>query len=148
MTLRDYILATWPDLVAAGNYPAIADLGNASTALPNPTPQGTALKPLTLKRVMQIVPPAEMAKAYALPGYVADVRAAIDGGDRDYMTTLISIAVAANALTQATATALGTELAQTELDPTWTPTIAGPSLFAAQGFGVVTPAQVQGALNS
>lgn len=147
-TLAQFVRSTWPDLAAAGNYPAIADAGNAPTAIPNPEPQTDVPKPLTLKRVMQIVPAAEMAKAYALPGYVADVRDAIDGGDTDYMTTLIAIAVAANALTQGSATALAAELALTEADPSWTATIAGPSLFEAQGFGPQTAASIQGALNA
>lgn len=148
MTLRDYILTTWPELAAQGNYPAIADAGNQPTSEPNPEAQGTVPAPVELKQVMALVPPAEMAKVYRLPGFVDDLRRALDANDHEYMGTLMQIALADGAITAGTAAKLQPLLAATEPDPAWSPTVPGPSAFAAAGFGVVSAADVQGALHA
>ena len=121
---------------------------NAPTALPNQTPQGTVPAPVELKTVMALVPPAEMAKVYRLPGFIADLRTALDDNDHEYMGTLMQIALADGAITAGTAAQLQPLLLATVPDPAWSPTVAGPSAFAAAGFGVVTPADVQGALHA
>lgn len=149
MTLRDYIMATWPDLAAAGNYPQIADLGNAPTTVANPVTEPAQVPvTITLKSLLALVPPAEAAKIYQLGGFMADLKQAIDAGDRVYLGYMLSVAQAAGTISAQTAAALAPLLTQTEADPAWSATVAGPSLFAAAGYGYVTPADVQAALNN
>ena len=130
------------------NYPAIADALNAPTTVANPDAGKvetiTTPVDITLKAIMAIVPPAEMAKVYALSGFVDDVRRAIDSNDREYMGILIQIAVAANTISANSAQALGGLLASTTTTETVQPaTVQGPSLAAAAGLPYVTPSMVQ-----
>mgnify|MGYP000932926785 FL=1 len=127
----------------ARQFAAIATAINAPRTVPNPdtTPRDVPIR-LTLKLVMGNVPAAEMVKAYALPGFVADVKTAIDNQDREYLAVLLNIAVAAQAIGQDTATKLQPLLTATE---TVTPpeTIDAPSLAEELGIGVVTADDVQ-----
>ena len=131
------------------NYQAIAEKLNAPTSMANPVataPQVAA--PIALKQVMALVPAAEMVQVYkVMPQLIPDLRNAIDNNDRDYMAVLLTIAATATVISAATVAKLQTLLGATVADPTWSATVAGPSLASAAGFGVITPAMVQAAVN-
>jgi hypothetical protein len=135
--------AKYAELLAGRNYTEIAAALNAPTINENPNkaPYQVPVR-LSLKMVMGNVPAAEMVKAYALPGYVADVKRAIDDQDREYLAVLLSIARAADAIGENTAAALAELLSATE---TITPpaTIEAPSIAEALGIGLVTAGNVQ-----
>lgn len=130
-------------LVAAKDAQRIAAYLNAPRTIANPE-AGKAtttqtLAPITLRAVMGRVPPAEMGAAYDMPGFVADVKAAIDAQDREYLAVLLQIAVAKNKISSATAAALAEMLAATVPITTVAPaTIVGPSLAEAAGLGLVS----------
>lgn len=147
-TLRELI-----DLHCAGmtDYEAIAALLNAQPQIANPVTEApTVPHPPTLDGdVIPAVPAAERLKIRKqLPGFIDDARRAIDTGSTVYMATLIEDALADGAISQQTAGALAALMARTQPDPTWSATIARPSLAAAAGLGTVTSAQVQAALNA
>ena len=131
------------------NYQAIADKLNAPTTIVNPVaaaPQVAA--PVSLKQVMALVPAAEMVQVYKImPQLIPDLRNAIDNNDREYMAVLLTIAATSTVISAATVTKLQTLLGSTVPDPTWSATVAGPSLAAAAGLGVITAAMVQRELN-
>ncbi len=119
MTIASVIHANANLRALRQNYPEIERLGNASTSVPNPVTVAPQVpKAITLKAIMALVPAAEMVKCYQLPGFIDDVRRAIDSDDREYMGILIQIAAA-----------------------------TGASIFAAAGLGYVTAAQIQGVDN-
>lgn len=131
-----------------GTYAAIADALNAPTTVANPQAEpGQVPADITLKAVMALVPVAEAVKIFQLPGYVDNLKIAIDQDDREYLGFLLQVALAAQAISAETTAKLAPMLTATVADPTWTPTIAGPSLAAAAGFGVVSAADVQAALH-
>ena len=144
-TLSELIAQHCADL--GDDYPAIAARLNAPTSIPNPVTEAPQVPhPPTLDDVLAVVPSAERVAIRALAGFVDDVRRAIDTQNLLYMQTLIEDALTANAISAQTATALALLLARTQPDPTWTATIAGPSLAAAAGVGTVTAAMVQAVL--
>jgi hypothetical protein len=130
------------------DYPVIAAVLNALTVVDNPQTEPTAAPvPITLKTLLALVPAAEAAKIYALGGFVADLKIAIDAGDREYMAYLLSVAVAGAAISPETAGKLTPLLTATvAVDPP--ATIAGPSLASAAGLGTVSAAQCQAVLNA
>ena len=133
----------YTDALKARQFAAIAAIINAPRTVPNPdTMPRTVPIRLTLKLVMGNVPAAEMVKAYSLPGFVGDVKKAIDDQDREYLAVLLNIAVAAQAISIETAAKLQPLLIATE---TVTPpeTIDAPSLAEVLGIGVVTADDVQ-----
>jgi len=146
-TLKQLITANSTGIT--GNYEAIAARLNAPTTIANPVtvaPQVAA--PVTLKQIMALVPAAEMVQVYkVMPQLIPDLRNAIDNNDRDYMAALLTIAATATVISAATVAKLQTVLTATVPDPTWSATVAGPSLASAAGFGTVTPAMVQEELN-
>jgi hypothetical protein len=73
-----------------------------------------------LKAIMAQVPAAEMVKVYGLPGFVTDLRTAIADNDREYMGVLLQIALAASAISAASAAKLQPMLTATVADPSWT----------------------------
>lgn len=131
------------------NYQAIADKLNAPTTKANPVtaaPQVAA--PIALKAIMALVPATEMVQVYKImPQLIPDLRNAIDTNDWDYMAVLLTIAATATVISAATVTKLQTLLGSTVPDPTWSATVAGPSLASAAGLGTVTAAMVQKELN-
>lgn len=149
MAILRKVIDSTPELRGL-TYPEVAAWLNEAPLVDNPVKVAPNVpRPITLKRVMQIVPAGEMAKAYQLAGFVADVKTAVDANDREYMAVLIGIAVAAGAITQATAGALQTELQGVEPDPTWAAQIAGPARWQAAGLaGPVSASDVQGALHA
>ncbi len=145
-------MTTLAELIAAhasglgDDYPAIAARLNAPTTIDNPqTEPYTVPDPPTLEDVLGVVPSVERVKIRALSGYVDDVRRAIDTQNALYMATLIEDALTANAISAATAQALGALVQRTTI-VTPSATTAGPSLAAAAGLGTVTAAQVQAVL--
>lgn len=117
----------YAEALAGRQYAEIAEEINAPRQIPNPdTTPTTRPAPLSLPAIMAIVPPAEMAKAYQLPGFVADVKTAIDRQDRQYLTGLLSIAQAAGTISQETAGTLAGLLSATE-------TIAPPAMLEIFG---------------
>lgn len=160
MTLRELIAAHKAELAQYGDdYEQIAAALNAPTIVANPRAgekdieTTTTTTPITLKDVLAIVPAAERLKIRKqLPGYIDDVRRAIDTGDADYMSVLIVDAATDGAIGAPTVQAL-TELLQSDRTETITTettqpaTIAGPSIAAAAGLGTVTSAQIQQAMN-
>ena len=146
-TLKSLIETNCAALAAAQNYPAIADALNAPTVVANPVAEAPQVPiNITLKAVMAAVPVAEAVKIFQLPGYIDNLKVAIDADDTEYLGFLLQVAVAAQAISAQTAATLAPMLTATVADPTWTATIAGPSLAAANGHGVVSAAQVQAAL--
>ena len=146
-TLKQLITANSTGIT--GNYEAIAARLNAPTTIANPVavaPQVAA--PVTLKQIMALVPAAEMVQVYkVMPQLIPDLRNAIDNNDREYMAVLLTIAATSTVISAATVTKLQTLLGSTVPDPTWSATVAGPSLAAAAGLGTVTAAMVQRELN-
>ena len=146
-TLKQLITANSTGIT--GNYEAIAARLNAPTSIANPVkvaPQVAAS--IALKQIMALVPAAEMVQVYkVMPQLIPDLRNAIDNNDRDYMAVLLTIAATATVISAATVAKLQTLLGATVADPTWSATVAGPSLASAAGFGVITPAMVQAAVN-
>lgn len=135
------------------DYGAIADVLNAPTVIDNPTAgeksTATVQPAPTLPDVLALVPSAERVKIrQLLPGFNEDVKGAIDSGSAIYMAGLIEDALTATAISAETAGELAALLTPTEVETTAPATIAGPSLAQAAGLDVVTPAQVQAALNS
>lgn len=151
MTLAELIKDTCGDL--GQDYPAIAGRLNAPTEVVNPdageVTTVTTPAPITLKGLLAIVPPAEGAAIYSkLPGFVDDLRNAIDNQDREYLGGLLNIAYAGGAISQQTAAGLAPLLTATVTATTTAPdTLPGPSLAEAAGLGVVTERDVQAALN-
>ena len=122
----------YAELLARRDFEGIAMLLNAPVVIANPdtTPYQVPVR-LSLKTVMAEVPPSEMVKAYSLlPGFVPDVKKAIDDQDREYLGGLLLIAVTAGAISQETAANLAPLLTATE---TITPpaTIDAPSIAEA-----------------
>jgi hypothetical protein len=150
-TLRALITQHCAALAAIENYPAIADALNAPTAVANPVKGAPKVpKPLTLYDVFQAVAaaaPADLAKSKDIPDWMIDrAELAMQQEDRGAMANwLVSIGAAAG-LTKAATDALAALLLLTIDDPTWTATVAGPSLAQTAGLGVLTPAHVQAAL--
>ena len=86
-----------------GTYAEIAAALNAPTTVANPVAAAPMVPaPVTLKAIMAQVPAAEMVKAYQLPGYINDLKIAIDGDDREYMGVLLGIALAGNIISAGT----------------------------------------------
>jgi len=146
-TLRELIAQHCADL--GDDYPAIANRLNAPTVIDNPqTEPATVSWPPTLKDVLAVVPSAErLAIRKQLLGFVDDVRRAIDTADADYMAVLIQDALTDNAISIQTATALALLVERTQSDPAWSATIPGPSIAAAAGFGTISAADIQAAMN-
>ena len=145
MTLAELIAAHCADL--GSDYPAIAARLNAPSVIDNPVTEApTVPHPPTLKEIYAIIPASEAAAIYNKPGLSADIRNAIDSGDPEYLAMMLAIVLELGIISQQTATALAMLLQRTQPDPSWSAQIAGPSLAAAAGVGVVTPAQVQAVL--
>lgn len=141
------------------DYEAIAALLTASSVMENPrkgetdTITHTTVTPITLKDVLAIVPTAERLKIRKqLPGFIDDVRRAIDTADADYMTVLLTDAATDGSISAETAAEL-TELLQsdrtvtTETEYVQPDTIPGPSIATEAGFERITSADVQAAMN-
>lgn len=145
-TLRELIAQHCADLNS--DYPAIAARLNAPTSIPNPVAEAPQVphQP-TLKEIYAQIPVAEAAAIYNKPGLSADIRNAIDSGDPEYLGMMLAIVLEMQIISAQTATGLALLLARTQDDPTWTPTIAGPSLAQAAGLGTITVAQVQAEMN-
>ena len=144
-TLRELIAQHCADL---SNYEAIAARLNAPTIAPNPITEAPQVPhPPTLKEIYSLIPVAEAAAIYNKPGLSADIRNAIDSHDPEYLQMMLAIVAQMQIISQETAGTLATLLQRTQADPSWSATISGPSIAAAAGFGTVTAAQVQAALN-
>ena len=145
-TLSELIAQHCADLT---DYEAIAARLNAPTSIPNPVTEPPQVPhPPTLKEIYAAIPVVEAAAIYNKAGLSADIRNAIDSGDGDYLAMMLAIVLELGIISAQTATALAMLLQRTQADPTWTATIAGPSLAQAAGLGTVTAAQVQAVLNA
>lgn len=143
-TLSELIAQHCADLT---DYEAIAARLNAPTTVANPVAEAPQVphQP-TLKEIYAVIPVAEAAAIYNKPGLSADIRNAIDSADPEYLAMMLAIVLELGIISAQTATALAMILQRTQADPSWTATIAGPSLAAAAGLGTVTAAQVQAVL--
>jgi hypothetical protein len=143
-TLRDILAA--PEL-AGLTYPQIAAYLAERPMVGNPVTIAPMVPaPITLKAIMGLVPAAEMAKVYRLPGFITDLRTAIDGNDHEYMGVLMQIALADGAITQATAAKLQPMLVAQVADPSWAAQIPGSARWQALGLaGAPSAADVQAA---
>jgi hypothetical protein len=160
MTTLKELAAQYPG--RKDDYPSIAEWLNAPQTIDNPragetdTTTETTIEPITLKEVMALVPPTEAAKIYDMGTFVADLKVAIDAGDKDYMAYMLSVAAAAGSIGAETIAALFALLAQTDEERTTTTTttttqpatISAPSLASAAGLGTITSTMVQEALNA
>lgn len=147
-TVDDEVMGVPTYRPPTGTYSEIAAHLNAPIEMANPVTEAPQIPvPVTLKSVMALVAPAEMVAVYqTLPAFVADLKTAIDNQDREYMAGLLVIAATAGVIGAETQAALAGMLAATMADPSWTPTVMGPSLAAQAGLPPVTPEQVQTAL--
>ena len=146
-TLRELIDQNCADL--GQNYPAIAARLNAPTSAPNPITEAPQVAhPPTLKEIYASIPVAEAAAIYDKPGLSADIRNAIDSHDPEYLQMMLAIVAQMQIISAETAGTLATLLQRTQDDPSWSATIAGPSIAQEAGFGTITAAQVQAAMNS
>lgn len=127
-TLKDVLYAQ-ADLLAlaqAGKYAQVISALEVRTQVNNPVTSAPQVPvPITLKAIMAQVPASEMVKVYGLPGFVTDLRTAIAEDDREYMGVLLQIAVAASAISAASAAKLQPMLTATQADPSWTVKIPG-----------------------
>jgi hypothetical protein len=150
-TLKDVLNgnADLLDLAKKGNYAGVVAALEVRTQVNNPVTVAPQVpKGITLKRVMTIVPATEMVAAYKLPGFVSDVKTAIDANDREYMGVLIGIAVAASAVTAPTASALQAELTATVADPAWTAKVPSTARWQKLGLAALPSASdVQSVVN-
>jgi hypothetical protein len=127
------------------DYPAIADRLNARTTIDNPAKQGNVPKRLGILTIFGAIIPAEARSLYMIPDFKRDVTEAAESGNIPALQALLQIG--AELLSAESQAAVGALLAETEPDPSWTPTIPGPSIAQSAGLGTVTPAMVQGVLN-
>ncbi len=155
MTLAQ-LIAQHPEIAALKqNYPGIAAVLNAPTTIDNPTPQGTVPRSISLTDVFGVIASlpngaAEMAKLQKLPdwaynGGVAAMAERNETSITNWLTTISAVVGFESTTSQAMAVAKAQLLAATVPDPSWTATIAGPSLAASAGLGTVTAANVQAA---
>ncbi len=131
---------TYPEIAAyLAEQPLIANPVTAAPLVP---------APVTLKAIMALVPAAEMAKVYRLPGFITDLRTALDDNDHEYMGVLMQIALADGAITAATAAKLQPYLTATVPDPSWSETVPGTPRWQTAGLAAApTAADVQAALH-
>lgn len=131
---------TYPEIAAyLAEQPLIANPVTAAPLVP---------APVTLKAIMALVPAAEMAKVYRLPGFITDLRTALDDNDHEYMGVLMQIALADGAITAATAAKLQPYLTVTVPDPSWSETVPGTPRWQTAGLAAApTAADVQAALH-
>lgn len=155
MTLKELIKSQistnseFANACMSGDYDLIAARLNAPTSVPNPqTEPAQVAAPLTLKEIYSLIPVAEAAAIYDKPGLNADIRNAIDSHDPEYLQMMLAIVAQMQIISQETAGTLATLLQRTQADPSWSATIPGPSIASAAGFGTITAAQVQAAMNS
>lgn len=147
MKLKELIYMKYS--VPGKDYESMARGLNEPQLVPNPqTSPAKVPVTVTLKALMAAVPAAEMVATYKeLPTFVADLKAAIDDQDREYMAGLLQIAATAGVISAETVQALQALLAAEMDDPEWRAMVFGPSLAEEYGFGVVTGSDVQAALN-
>lgn len=146
-TLAELIAAHCSDL--GDNYTTIAARLNAPTSIDNPVTEAPQVAhPPTLKEIYSLIPVAEAAAIYNKPGLSADIRNAIDSGDPEYLGMMLAIVAELDIISAQTATAIAPLITRTQADPSWSATIAGPSLASAAGLGTVTSADVQAVMNS
>lgn len=148
MTTLKQVIDTTPAL-AGKTYPQIAEYLAGYDMVDNPVKVAPDVPaPVTLKGIMAQVPPAEMAKVYRLPGFVTDLRIAIDDQDREYMGVLLQIALADGAISAGTAAKLQPMLTATVPDPSWSAQIPGSPRWQTAGLAAApTASDVQAAMH-
>ena len=158
-TLRELIEQEKAQLAQFGdNYEAIAAALNAQPTIDNPTPAEKVLRPVSLTDVFGVIaslPAAdtEMPKLATLPdwaynGAVAAMAERNSGSIDNWLVTVSKICGFVPETVQAMAAAKAALMAATIDDPTYSATVAGPSLAQATGLGTVTAAMVQAAMNN
>ena len=106
-----------------------------------------AAPPPTLKEIYSLIPVAEAAAIYNKAGLSADIRNAIDSGDPDYLQMMLAI-VLEMTLSAHRRRPAGDALAAHDGRSDVERHYRRPSIAAAAGFGTITAAQVQAAMNS
>lgn len=132
------------------DYPKHAEDLNAPTVIPNPVTVAPQVPmPISMLHVFEAIKaakPTDLAKAMAIPDWIAqDAKAAMAANDRLGMANYLETIGYGAGLAPESIAALTALLGRTIPDPTWTATVAGPSIAAAAGLGVVTAADVQAA---
>jgi hypothetical protein len=128
-------------LMAAQAYAEVAAALNApGAALPNPAAQADVPVPVTWQMVVKALRPAEVLAVYQVPGLREDFTAALAEGDAELVA--LYQAILGEMVSAGSAAAVAGLFGRTQPDPTWTPTVAGPSLAAAAGLGWVTAQDV------
>jgi hypothetical protein len=147
-TLKQVITST--AALQGKSYPEIAAWLGGADPVENPVTVAPMVPAsVTLKAIMGLVPAVEMAKVYRLPGFITDLRTAIDGNDHEYMGVLMQIALADGAITAATAAKLQPMLLAQVADPSWSAQIPGPARWQTLGLaGAPSAADVQAAVHS
>lgn len=130
-------------LLAAQDYAGLAAEMNTATAVQNPEAQQDKPKRHALLELFGAVQPSEALAIYNVPDLKADLSRAADSNDTAAIAAYFQLIVGAGLLSVESQAAVAALLAETEPDPIWTATIAGPSLAAAAGLPVVRPADVQ-----
>lgn len=135
----------YDDLVAAQNYPAIAQLLNNKPLIPNPTPQETVWKCPTILELFGAITPTEAVELYKIPGLIADIRTSIDLRNKPNLEAYFSMVQ--SLVSPTSATNLQALLNATELDHSYQSQILGVSRAEELGIYPVSEVDVQGALN-
>lgn len=146
MATLQQVIKAHPTIAALRqNYPAIADALNAPTVQAN-LDAGKVTQvpaPVTREDIIAAVAPADAWIIYSTAGGLKeDLFAAIDTDNHAWLTYLLSVAIASGKMSASTVTNLQALLVRAT-QSTAPATIAGPSIAAAAGLGVVSASDVQ-----
>lgn len=146
------IIETNPELFSlAHDYPAIAAWLNECPMIPNPSPQGQVPKPYTMAELFALITSqsdlaivAETAQLLRAGQAIADVAGIEFGSTPQSIFAMLQ----GRGLSQSATNAIAARMAETMNDPDWRPEVMGEARRVALGIEpIVTPEQVQGALN-
>ena len=130
-------------------YEQAAAALNDRPSIPNPVEQGNVPRRVTLKDVFAVIEQADVVAIKAAPTW--SVQMVIDAllvRDMTALQNQIQLFMAWGYLSQTSAGAIATLLAETVPDPNWSATISGDSRALVLDVPVVKPVDVQAALHS
>lgn len=131
-------------------YPEVADWLGGHDMIANPVKSAPLVpKPITRENIIALIPPAEAWAIYAAAGTLKDdLFAAIDAGNREWLTYLLGVAQASGKLSAGTLGKLQAELAATVSDPAWSEHVPGPARWQTAGLAAApTASDVQAAVH-
>lgn len=139
-TLKQVIDGT--PALAGKSYPEIAAYLAECPLVANPVKAAPLVaKPITRENIIALIPPAEAWAIYSTAGTLKDdLFAAIDAGNREWLTYLLGVAQASGKLSAGTLAKLSAELSATVEDPAWAATIPGPARWQTLGLAAAPSA--------